>query len=556
MKISGKRLLSVCHFVVFLLCGGQGYALGPHQLVLLVNQNSKDSMMIANHYIQMRGIPLNHVIYLNIPAAAANAPYAITSDEFERFILNPVDNAIKQRGLSPIYAWIYSAGFPTKVTTGTTDDLSIHGMTFLRGRVPDANTVKQGKYASSLFAGPEPPKGSIEAARTFDVSMTGALVNQPLPCMSLGFLGPGGSTKESVLRCLTRGVLADGTTPKGTVYLVKNSDVRSTARDWQFLPIQQILTGMNVHCVVVTNEISGKTDILGLQNGRTHIDPLGYGRYLPGAMAEHLTSCGAIFDDSGQSHCTAWIDAGATASSGAVTEPYAIWTKFPASTFYVYYAQGCTVIESFFQSVKAPLQLFMVGDPLSCPWRKMFAVTLVTLKDDPQSGMADFFAQLMPAAPPGSGIRFKVYLDGVPVFHPPVKSMISLDTRKLSDGFHRLRMVAEFGINVTWSAFDEKGFEVDNHGKRVVMGGVSGKEKIPMSEKRSIPVSFTGKPVRAGLACGVKELYSMDISEEASAILSFDPAIMGSGPVELSAFVEYDGGERVYSKPVFAEIVE
>ncbi|MDD4735261.1 MAG: hypothetical protein PHP44_04050 [Kiritimatiellae bacterium] len=463
-KRGDRRRIGRCAWFLALLFSGvmAAQALGPHQVVVVVNRHAPDSQTVADHYVKIRGIPPSHVIAVEVPEKSLKPPYAISRDEFMSAIFTPVEAAIKERNLPPIYAWIYSVGFPTKVSTGSTDDLSIHGMTFLRGRVPSASEVKQGKYASPLFAGPEMPKGTVSAARSFDVSMRGALENYPIPSMSLGFIGPGGSTLESVLRCLTRGGLSDGSAPGGTVYLIKNSDVRSTARDWQFAPIQGILTKMNIRCQVLTNEISGKTDILGLQNGRTHIDAVGYGRYLPGAMAEHLTSFGAGFDDPGQTHCTDWINAGATASSGTITEPYAIWTKFPAATFYVYYAQGCTVIESFYQSVKCPLQLFMVGDPLASPWRRMFSLTLVSLEDGPLSGMADFFVQVFPAPPPGAGIRFRAYLDGVPVFQPPMASGISLDTRKVSNGVHRLRVVAEFGGNVTWSAYDELTFEVKN----------------------------------------------------------------------------------------------
>jgi len=103
-----------------------------------------------------------------------------------------------------------------------------------------------------------------------------------------------------------------------------------------------------------------------------------------------------------------------------------------------------------------------VGDPLASPWRRMFSVTLVSLEEGSLSGVADFFVQLDPPPPRGVPIQLKAYLDGVPVFQPPTGPGISLDTRKMSNGPHRLRVVAEFGQNVLWSAQDERAFTVKN----------------------------------------------------------------------------------------------
>ena len=34
----------------------------------------------------------------------------------------------------------------------------------------------------------------------------------------------------------------------------------------------------------------------------------------------------------------------------------------------VHYARGCTLAEAFYQSVRGPYQLLIVGDPLCRPW--------------------------------------------------------------------------------------------------------------------------------------------------------------------------------------------
>ena len=41
-------------------------ALAPHQVLLLVNENSPDSVRVANHYTHLRGIPQINVVRLDL----------------------------------------------------------------------------------------------------------------------------------------------------------------------------------------------------------------------------------------------------------------------------------------------------------------------------------------------------------------------------------------------------------------------------------------------------------------------------------------------------------
>ena len=90
---------------------------------------------------------------------------------------------------------------------------------------------------------------------------------------------------------------------------------------------------------------------------------------------------------------------GAAAASGTVTEPYAVAHKFPSPMMQVHYARGCTVAESFYQSVLCPYQLLIVGDPLCRPWANIPEITFTgvtagqTVHDEikvkPQARFAD-----------------------------------------------------------------------------------------------------------------------------------------------------------------------
>jgi len=86
---------------------------GPENLLLVVNNESDSSKLIANHYISLRNIPGRNVIYLD------GIPFKEKTDfkTFESKILRPVLNAVEDRKLvGSIDYIVYSSDFPTTVT--------------------------------------------------------------------------------------------------------------------------------------------------------------------------------------------------------------------------------------------------------------------------------------------------------------------------------------------------------------------------------------------------------------------------------------------------------
>jgi hypothetical protein len=64
-----------------------------------------------------------------------------------------------------------------------------------------------------------------------------------------------------------------------------------------------------------------------------------------------------------------WLEAGAIASYGTVTEPCARQQKFPqASVLVKNYFLGNTAVEAYLKSVQWPAQGVFVGDPLARPF--------------------------------------------------------------------------------------------------------------------------------------------------------------------------------------------
>lgn len=435
------------------LCPGTVLALGPHEVLLLANGRSADSVMIAKEYAQARGIPEINLVRLSLPDHVGGAT-RISPRDFESQVLRPAQRAVDERGLAgQILAWVYSTDFPTVVMT--TPPVSLQGFTFVRGRLPSTNDIHNGTYLSPLFAGPSTPDTVGDRSQTFDVYREWLQTDMPLPSMMLGYAGPRGNTTDEIRQCLQAGRYADGTAPSGTVYFVVGQDIRSQCRHWQYPGARVELAGMGVQARLVETLPPASRDILGVMMGSAVVNPDRDNGYRPGCMAEHLTSLAGAFEHDGQTKLSVWIRAGATASAGTVVEPMAIWRKFPHARFYVHYAAGCSIMESFFQAVASPLQILLVGDPLAQPWAPRATVEVeewpgvvsdaVTLKAGARDEQGRFYGKV-------------VYLvDGRQVASG---RHVRLDTRDLAPGRHTLRVVAYRTGLVRTQAWMEKPFDV------------------------------------------------------------------------------------------------
>ena len=445
---------------------GIGMALGPHEVLVLANGNSADSVEIAKAFIRLRNIPETNMVRLHLPASVTGSPAQATREEFTRLIWSPAVQAMRRRGIADhILAWVYSVDFPILIQTST--PMSIQGLTFLRNRLPDPEHVRRGTYISPLFSDLIQPESTPHFSQTFDVYHRWLGTDMPLPSMMLGYIGERGNSKDTVLKCLKNGVTSDRNAPKGTIYFVTSDDIRSTCRDWQFPSVQRELNALGVESVITRQFPVGRKDIVGLMMGAEVVDPRQDTGYLPGCMAEHLTSAAAIFHYGHQTKLSAWIRAGTTASAGTVTEPFSAWTKFPSARFFVHYVAGCSLIESFFQSIRCPLQILLVGEPLTQPWASTAEVILHGLEKPTVSGVVTVRAVVK--AEPGEHYgKFMFLLDGRVVGR---RQTLTFDTSKVKDGVHSLRAIAYRTGLVRNQSFVEKRIRIKNSRNLSVSSG-------------------------------------------------------------------------------------
>ena len=103
--------------------------------------------------------------------------------------------------------------------------------------------------------------------------------------------------------------------------------------------------------------------------GLKNVPNIATNSYPPGAVADHLTSTGGVLTGSDQMNILDWIQAGATASYGAVVEPCNYPAKFsnPGVLMY-FYLRGNSLIEAYWKSVEEPGQGIFVGEPLARPF--------------------------------------------------------------------------------------------------------------------------------------------------------------------------------------------
>jgi uncharacterized protein (TIGR03790 family) len=112
-----------------------------------------------------------------------------------------------------------------------------------------------------------------------------------------------------------------------------------------------------------------------LQVGLARLDTLAAPEFVPGALADHLTSMGGMLTrPHGQSTAMDWISLGATASHGAASEPCNHLQKFPQpQVLALHFAQGATALEAYWKSVAWPQQSVFVGEPLAAPFDRSVA---------------------------------------------------------------------------------------------------------------------------------------------------------------------------------------
>ena len=182
---------------------------------------------------------------------------------------------------------------------------------------------------------------------------------------------------EMARALIRRGVAADSSlglrgAPPVHAHYVATPDRTRSVRALLFPPAGlEARAGIDVH-VDYTSALVDPDRVLLYMTGLTRVENLDTVRWVPGALADHLTSIGGQLDEKGsQMSALAWIASGATASYGTVSEPCSHLQKFPhPQLLLLYYAQGSSALEAYWRSVAWPQQGVFIGEPLAAPFAR------------------------------------------------------------------------------------------------------------------------------------------------------------------------------------------
>jgi uncharacterized protein (TIGR03790 family) len=182
------------------------------------------------------------------------------------------------------------------------------------------------------------------------------------------------ATAKAMIR---RGVAADSSlglrgAPMVNAYFLITNDQARSARAALFPPPGPLPRyGIEVHAETAQS-IENVKRLLLYETGLAAVDKLDTLQWVPGALADHLTSFGGVLSgESGQMSALAWITSGATASYGTVSEPCAHPQKFPhPQVLLMNYLQGASAIEAYWKSVAWPQQGVFIGEPLAAPFAR------------------------------------------------------------------------------------------------------------------------------------------------------------------------------------------
>jgi uncharacterized protein (TIGR03790 family) len=183
---------------------------------------------------------------------------------------------------------------------------------------------------------------------------------------------------EAAKALIDRGTLSEFSLNEANGYFLKTRDVaRSKPREPFFPPDGMTVKSKRLTLHTLNQEALEKAQaVMFYFTGQANVDYLLTNTYLPGAIADHLTSTGGMLTSSYQMPATRWLDAGVTGSYGTVSEPCNYWQKFPNPQIVMgHYLAGETLIESYWKSVKWPMQGLFVGEPLAKPYAKSAPVT-------------------------------------------------------------------------------------------------------------------------------------------------------------------------------------
>lgn len=310
-------------------------ALHPEELGIVINDNDPLSVQIGNYYQQRRQIPAENVIHLSFSPKNSE----ISPGEFavQKKIL---DKRLPKRVQALALAW----AAPYRVGCMSITSAFAFGFDVRYCATRCVTTTTSDYFDSS--------------SRTPFVSLN------IRPTMMLA-----ARDLSEATALIERGISADGSLPDGAAYLLETSDKARNVRKVFFNASRNAFSNQLPVHILQSDTLKNTHDVMFYFTGLAKVGDIETNHFLPGAVADHLTSHGGQLTDSSQMSALRWLEAGATGSYGTVVEPCAFTTKFPNPALLMqHYLAGETLIEAYWKSVAMPGQGVFIGEPLARPY--------------------------------------------------------------------------------------------------------------------------------------------------------------------------------------------
>ncbi|NOX09903.1 MAG: TIGR03790 family protein [Gammaproteobacteria bacterium] len=314
-----------------------------NELAIIVNDKDPLSKRIARYYQQKRGIPDRNIIHISFKTLRTT----ISPNEF---------NELKKQ-----------------VDTQTPANIQAYALTWAepyRVGCMSITTAFASGYSKEWCSSER--CGKTQASPYFNSSSKKPYYSYQIrPTMAIAAIN-----FKQAKQLIDRGIQAQNIPASGTAYLVNTSDKARSVRSVIFPLVKEIFSDWQNIEIVNSEGIRDKKDVMFYFTGRTHIPDLDTLTFLPGAVADHLTSSGGKLTNTRQMSSLRWLEAGATGSYGTVVEPCNLLQKFPNPLIMMsHYLRGETLVEAYWKSVAWPGQGIFIGDPLARPFAGYRVIT-------------------------------------------------------------------------------------------------------------------------------------------------------------------------------------
>jgi len=318
-------------------------ALQASQLAVIVNDDDADSVHVAAQYRERRAIPEANVVHVRIPGQ----PRKLDAAQFAR-LKQQIDSQLGAQIQAVVMVWT------------TPYAVECQGITA-------AYTLGFDSKLCNKPCGPAQPSPLFNSPSRRPLTDHHVRLSMLLPA----------SDRALATALITRGIAASGAPdaaqgkpPKAGAYYVLTPDPARNSRA-AFFPHSGVVKGKNLtlHTLQGT-ALENAHDVMLYEIGAARVGRLDTVQFLPGALADHLTSFGGDLLGTAQMSSLRWLEAGATASYGTVSEPCNYWQKFPhPAVLLSHYVRGASAIEAYWKSVAWPAQGVLIGEPLAAPYR-------------------------------------------------------------------------------------------------------------------------------------------------------------------------------------------